>query len=239
MKKLILISTLLIVSASAYAGPKTKSTGSRLDTLGGNEKLVDMATSMDPGNRSRIVQKRIVDRNNALEFGLNYGTVAGGDSYLKSQNLGGTIDFHINPRISIGARYYDFGNDLTPEGRRVFQEAREAYEAGGRSYSIPDIDYPLRSAMGTISWYPVYGKTNLLDWGIAQFDLYLVGGYGQIELSSGWTNLSMAGTGVGLWMTKHLSARGEVRYQNYQDQIITGSRTINSVSLSLGLGLIL
>lgn len=238
MKKLTLItSALLTVSSLAFAGGKT--TTSRLETLGGNEKLVEMATSMDPGNRSRIVQKRLVDRNNSLELGVSYGAVAGGDSYLKTQNLGASVDFHINPRFSIGARYYDFGNDLTPEGQRMFQEARNAYNAGGRTYSIPDIDYPLRSAMGTLSWYPVYGKTNLLDWGIAQFDLYLIGGYGKIELSSGWTNLSMAGTGVGLWLTKHLSARGEVRYQNYQDQIITGSRNINSISMSLGFGLIL
>lgn len=238
MKKLTLItSALLTVSSLALAGGKT--TTSRLDTLGGNEKLVEMATSMDPGNRSRIVQKRLVDRNNSLELGVSYGAVAGGDSYLKTQNLGASVDFHINPRFSIGARYYDFGNDLTPEGQRMFQEARNKYNAGGQVYAIPDIDYPLRSAMGTLSWYPVYGKTNLLDWGIAQFDLYLIGGYGKIELSSGWTNLSMAGTGVGLWLTKHLSARGEVRFQNYQDQIITGSRNINSLSMSLGFGLIL
>lgn len=238
MKNLILIASLALMTTSAVAAG-SKSTSSRLDTLGGNEKLVDMATSMDPGNRSRIVQKRIVDRNNALEMGINFGTKAGGDSYLNTQSLGASLDFHINPRISIGARYNDYGNELTPEGKRVFNEARESYEAGGRSYSIPDIDYPLQSAMATVAWYPVYGKTNLLDWGIAQFDLYLVGGYGQIELSSGWTNLSMAGTGVGLWMTKHLSARGEVRYQNYQDQIITGSRNINTVNLSIGFGYIL
>lgn len=231
----IVFTSLTLMASVGFA----KSTASKLDTLGGNDKLVDMATSMDPGNRSRIVQKRIVDRNNTFEMGVNYGTVAGGDSYLKTQNLGASLDFHINPRFSIGARYYDYGNELTPEGRRVFEEARNAYNAGGRSYSIPDIDYPLRSAMGTVAWYPVYGKTNLLDWGIAQFDLYLVGGYGQIELSSGWTNLAMAGTGIGLWMTKHLSARAEVRYQSYQDKIITGPRDINAVNLSVGFGFLL
>jgi outer membrane beta-barrel protein len=234
MKNLILIAITLMASVGF-----AKSTTERLDTLGGNEKLVDMANSMDPDNRSRIVQKRIVDRHNTFEFGANYGMVAGGDSYLKTQNLGASVDFHINPRISIGARYYDYGNQLTPEGERVFRQARADYDAGGRSYAIPDIDYPERSMLGTVAWYPVYGKTNLLDWGIAQFDMYLVGGYGQIQLSSGWTGLSMAGTGIALWMTKHLSARAEIRYQGYKDQIITGPRDISTVSMSVGLGLML
>jgi outer membrane beta-barrel protein len=235
LANVFLIVILTTLTSSAFA----RSTSETLDTLGGNEKLLDMANSMDPGNRSRIVQKRIVDRNYTLEFGGNYGMVAGGDSYLKTQNLGASVDFHINPRVSIGARYYDYGNQLTPEGERVFQQARAAYEAGGRSYAIPDIDYPLHSYMGTLSWYPMYGKTNLLDWGIAQFDLYLIGGYGQIALSSGSTGLAMAGTGMALWMTKHLSARAEVRYQGYKDQIITGPRNINTVSMSVGLGFLL
>lgn len=235
MKNSLLIAGLTLLASVSFA----RSTSSRLDTLGGNEKLVDMATSMDPGNRSRIVQNRIVDRHNTFEFGGSYGMVAGGDSYLRTQNLGASVDFHINPRISIGARYYDYGNQLTPEGQRVFQDARDAYNAGGRSYSIPDIDYPLHSMMGTVSWYPVYGKTNLLDWGIAQFDMYLIGGYGQIQLSSGSTNLAMAGTGIALWMTKHLSARAELRYQGYKDQIITGPRDINTVNMSVGLGILL
>jgi len=235
ISNVILIASLTLITSVGFA----KSTSDELDTLGGNDKLVDMANSMDPGNHSRIVQKRIVDRNDTFEFGGNYGMVAGGDSYLKTQNLGASIDFHINPRVSVGVRYYDYGNQLTPEGQRVFQEARNAYNAGGQSYAIPDIDYPLHSTMGTVSWYPVYGKTNLLDWGIAQFDMYLIGGYGQIALSSGSTNLAMAGTGVALWMTKHLSARAEIRYQAYKDQIITGPRDINTVNMSLGLGFLL
>lgn len=210
-----------------------------VDTLGGNEALVNMASSLDPKNRSRIVQSRIVDRHLRLEMGLNYGATAGGDSYLKTQSFGAAADFHINPRWSLGARYYDHGSDLTPEGRRTFQEAREAYEAGGRSYVIPDIDYPLRSVIGVVNWYPMYGKTNFFDVGIAQFDLYLLAGAGQIELSSGWTSLMTGGAGIGLWLSQHVSARGEIRYQTYKDQIITGPRNIHAVVGSFGLGFLL
>ncbi len=228
-----------LIFASITNSSFAASTSKQLDTLGGNKKISEMAAAMDPENKARIVQKRLVDRHNTIELGINYGAVAGGDSYLKTQNLGASVDYHFNPQFSLGVRYYDYGNALTSEGRRVFDEARAAYAAGGRSYIIPDIDYPLNSTMAVVNWYPVYGKTNLLDWGIAQFDMYLLAGGGQIQLSSGSTGLFTAGAGVGIWMTKHLSARLELRYQNYKDQIITGSRNIQTTTGTVGLGLIL
>lgn len=225
--------------AASQPAPKKINAAQDIDSLGGNEALVQMASSMDPDNRSRIVQNRLVDRYNRFEIGASYGGVAGGDAYMRTQNLGASLDFHLTPRWSLGVRYYDYGNDLTPEGRRAFEQAQAAYNAGGRSYSIPDIDYPLNSLIAVINWYPMYGKTNLMDIGIAQFDLYLVAGGGQMQLSSGPTSLLTGGAGVGLWMTQHLSARAELRYQNYKDQIITGSRNIDTVVGTFGLGFLL
>ena len=210
-----------------------------IDTLGGNKALMDMATSLDPDNRTRIVQQRIVDRHNRFELGLNYGLVTGGDPYLQTQGLGASLDYHLTPRWSLGARYTSYGNQLSSEGQRVFDDARSRYAAGGSSYVIPDIDYPLQSAIATVNWYPIYGKINLMDWGISQFDIYMLGGGGQIQLSSGWTNMYTAGVGMGFWMTKHWAMRTEFRYQNYQDQIITGSRNIQDYMFNMGMGYIL
>ena len=236
--KLLIASLLSIVSLVTSVG-HAADTSKQIDSLGGNQALVDMATSMDTNNRTRIVQKRIVDRHNELELGLNYGAVAGGDSYMQTQDFGASMDYHITPRWSLGVRYYDYGNSLTPEGQRVFDKAREDYKTTGSNYQIPDIDYPLRSAMAVVDWYPIYGKTNLLDYGIAQFDMYLLAGDGQIQLSSGWTNIATAGMGMAFWLSRHFSARAEVRYQNYHDQIITGPRTINSFTGSVGIGFML
>lgn len=210
-----------------------------LDTLGGNDALLEKATALDPENRSRIVQKRIVDRDLRLELGVNYGGVAGGDPYLKTQNIGGAVDFHINPRWSFGLRYLDYGNDLTSEGARMLTDARARYDQGGRTYVIPDIDYPIQSAMAVVDFYPIYGKTNLLDMAIAQFDMYLLAGGGQIQLSSGWTSIYTAGAGIGFWIGQHMTIRTELRYQNYKDQIITGPRTINGIVGTAGIGFML
>lgn len=237
MKQLISVLILLVISSAALAqGKKRIDFGKDVDQLGGNRALLEMAHAIDPENRTRIVQKRAVDRYNRFELGLNYGGHFGGDAYVRTQSVGLNMDFHLSPRWSLGARYVDHGNDLSPEGRRAFSEAQQAYETGGRTFVVPDIDYARRSAFATVSWYPVYGKTNLLDRGIAQFDFYLLAGAGQVELSSGWTSLGTAGVGMGVWLNHNLTARGEVRYQNYKDQIITGSRQIHAAVATVGLG---
>ncbi|MBS1969866.1 MAG: outer membrane beta-barrel domain-containing protein [Bdellovibrionales bacterium] len=251
--KVLTLSTLLLASLSVAAAPKTtKKTAPApqqqqakqidfnkdVDGLGGNDALMEMSERLNPETKSRIVQDRIVDRHNRLEVGINYGGVMGGTTYVQTQNIGATLDFHLTPRWSIGARYYSYQNQETPEGKRIYDEAL-ANKNNGLSSTIVDIDRPQNATMGTINWYPVYGKINFFDKAIAQFDFYLLAGGGQIVLESGPTGIATAGLGFGLWMTKHVSARAEIRYQAYKDQIVTGSRDINSAAATIGLGWIL
>lgn len=209
-----------------------------IDTLGGNKELMEMAEKVKSTSRSRIVQERIVDRHNTFEFGLSYGNIFSGDSYLKTQSVGVAADYHFTPRWSLGLRYYDFGNSLTKEGQRIFDEARAAYAAGGHAH-IVDVDSPLNATLAVVNWYPIYGKTSFLDIGITQFDIYLLAGGGTINLSSGNTSVLTTGLGLGAWITKHLTSRLEIRYQKYEDQIITGSRNLDTLVGSIGLGWIL
>ncbi len=225
-------------SAKGKAPAKQINASEDIDTLGGNKELMEMADKIKSTSRSRIVQERIVDRRNTLEFGLSYGSVFGGDAYLKTQAIGFNVDYHITPRWSLGVRYYDFGSSLTSEGQRIFDEARASYQAGGRA-TIVDIDTPQNATVAVVNWYPIYGKTSFLDMGVTQFDLYLLAGGGNMTLSSGNTSLLTAGVGLGAWISRHVSARAEVRYQKYEDQLVTGSRNLDTVVGSLGLGWIL
>lgn len=230
-----------IASTSAFASGKSSkkiNAEQDIDSLGGNKELMNMAQKIQSTSRSRIVQDRIVDRNNTLEFGLNYGSVFGGDAYQKTQTLGFALDYHMTPRWSLGLRYQDYGNSLTPEGQRVFAMARENYEAGGRGNAV-DIDSPQSSMMAILNWYPIYGKTSFLDLGVTQFDIYLLGGGGTMTLSSGDTTVLTGGLGLGAWITRHISGRAEIRYQTYEDQLVTGSRKLDTVVGSIGLGWIL
>lgn len=216
--------TLLIFLLSITA--KAASVSQDMDSLGANQELLMKARAMDPGNRVRVVQNRKVDRNWRFELGLNYGMVAGGDSYLNTNNLGGQIEMHVNPRWSVGARYYNSSNTFTSEGRRVYNEAA-ARSANKQEYTIFDSDYVKSTTFGTISFYPIYGKMNLFDWAITQFDMYLMAGYGQVQLGSGSSPTWTAGTGFGIWLTSWMASRLEVRYQNYHDKISSTSADRN------------
>lgn len=241
---LFILAAALSVSTGALAQSKARTASKNIDVandvdnLGGSKALVEMATAMDPKNKARIVQNRQVDRNLRLELDVNYGGVAGGDSYLKTQKVGVGAEFHINPRWSLGVRYNDYGSNLTAEGQRVFQEARDAYDKGNKAV-FPDIDTPQNSVVGTLSWYPIYGKTNLMNMGIAQFDMYLLAGGGQMTLASGPTSLLTGGAGVGFWVSQHFSIRTEITYNNYKDKIATGERNLHTVNGQIGIGLLL
>ena len=182
--KVLTLSAIVLFSLNTLAAPKAakKSAVNRaqqakqinfakdVDGLGGNDALMDMAQRLNPETRSRIVQNRLVDRNLRLEVGLTYGGVMGGTTYLQTSNVGASLDFHITPRWSIGARYYDYTNNLTPEGQRIFDTARTANEANTPATTV-DIDSPYNAKMAVISWYPMYGKINFFDKAIAQFDV--------------------------------------------------------------------
>ena len=237
------IATTLFCSLNVLASTGKKvNPKADIDTLGGNQEIMDMAQNIKSTSRSRIVQNRIIDRNMALEMGLTFGNVFGGDSYLRTQSLGASLDFHINPRWSLGARYYDYGSSLTPEGERISSKARNT-PAGGTSNSF-DIDTPQNSVMAVINWYPIYGKTSFLDIGVTQFDLYVLAGGGQMNLSSGSTPVYTGGIGLGAWLSKHVTARAEIRYQTYQDQLSDGSpqlisRNLDTVVGTVGFGWLL
>lgn len=211
-----------------------------VDTLGGNEDLIKMAQSLKSQTRARIVQDRIVDRRNKVEFAVSYGGIIGGDSYLKTQALGLNANYHISPRWSLGVQYTDFTNDLTPEGKRMYAQREANRNAGnGLPSALVSFDLPLSSTMAVLNWYPIYGKTSFLDMGITQFDLYMIAGAGQIELYSGSSPIISAGVGVGAWLSKHLSLRAEIKYQTYQDKPISDSRTLHTGSANVGIGWIL
>lgn len=207
----------LALGSSAFA--KEVDFNKDVDTLGGNKPLMDMAQALDPENRARIVQRRTVDRNDRLELGLSVGGIAGGDTYLQTHSVGLNADFHLNPHWALGLRYNDYGNDLSPEGQRMFNDYRNNVAAGA-SGLFPDIDPPNQSGLGLIEWYPIYGKINMFDSAIAQFDLYLLGGAGEIQLATeGWVPMYTAGGGVGFWINNNWTARIETRWQNYHDEV--------------------
>lgn len=209
------------------------------ESLGSSQALLKKAKALDPENKVRVVQKRAVDRDLRLEISGHYGTLNGGDSYVKTQTGGAQVEFHITPRWSLGYRYDNYFNALTAEGDKIYREASNAIAIGNQA-SLPEIDFPLSSHLATVSWYPIYGKLNLFDMAVTQFDLYVLAGAGTIVLDSGQrAALTSLGGGAGFWFTQHLMSRMEVRYQGYENPIYSSNPKVNNMVLHFSLGFLL
>ncbi len=204
------------------------------DGLGENKDLFDAAKSLHPDLNVTVVQERIVKRRNRLEIAPELAVVAGGDAYINTSSYGLTLNYHVVPWISVGARYSSFTNTLTSEGESLLAGQNSTVPA-----FVPDIDYPDSLTMGFVNFYPIYGKLNTLNMGITHFDVYLTAGYGNMDLKKGKTNTWTAGLGVGLWWSQHFSTRLELRYQTYEAQRYNGPVSLDNTVASLQVGYIL
>ncbi|MEK7357686.1 MAG: outer membrane beta-barrel domain-containing protein [Bdellovibrionota bacterium] len=229
----------LVLAIAALTTQAQAAVSSDLETLGSNQEIVKRANRLESRSRIAIVQNRAVDRRMRLELGVNYAPVASGDSYLRTQNYGGAIDFHIVPKFSLGVRFQQSLNSLTSEGKNQFQMAQDAKARGSVDYRVPDIDYPEQSIIGVATWYMLYGKLNFFDVKTVQFDLYSLAGAGTQKLASGDTPTYTAGGGIGFWLNNHLTSRFEMRWQGYQDKVYTGTRDLNLIMANFGIGVLL
>lgn len=204
------------------------------DSLGGNDVLLEKAQALNPEVRVRVVQDRIVQRRNRWEFSPEISSVFGGDAYNSTQNVGLNAHYHITPHWSVGAKYNYSFNQLRTEGEALIAEAKAKDSA-----TIPDIDFPKQQMMAVVNWYPVYGKMNIFDLGVAHFDLYALAGAGQIQLRSGSTGVYSFGGGIGFWISQHLSTRIEVSQQVYKAKRFNGEVGMNTSVAGVQIGYML
>ena len=90
-----------------------------------------------------------------------------------------------------------------------------------------------------MNWYPLYGKINWFERSVVHFDIYALGGYGQVRLNSGPTSTYTAGGGIGLWITQHFTTRLEMRYQTYAAKYYAGTKDLDLTVGSLQMGWLL
>ncbi len=235
--KLLTLATLCLMVSPAIAAEIEK----EFEGLGGNRVLLEKAKAFNPGQEVTIVQERLVPRRNRVELAPEFSGTFGGDTYTNTQAIALNVHYHITPRWSVGLRYGHNFNQLSEEGKATARRAQEDYlkDRANPTAAVPTVDYPKSETFATLYWYPIYGKMNLLDRGVAHFDFYALGGYGQVNLSSGNTPSYTAGGGFGFWWTKHFSSRIEMRYQNYTAKYFEESTKMDLAIASLQLGWLL
>lgn len=240
MKALVLILSLFILANIAVAADSNNNSSLKKEfqTLGDNKDVIERVKKMDSQQKVRIVQNRLVDRNNRIEIAADFGALFGADTYVKTSNLGAQLQYHLNPNWSFGFEYQKAYNDLSAEGQRQYDKAYACQQGGesGCTERFVGVDFPLETQMATISFYPIYGKMNLFDSGIAQFDVYTRLGYGKKKLHSGSSDVIAAGLGIGIWLNNYITSRLEVRYENYKDLLDIKPRNQNAVTAIASVG---
>ncbi len=236
IQQFILITQL--VSTIAYA--ETKSLQNDFKTLGDNAEVVERVQKLDSRQKVRVVQNRMMDRTNRLEAAVNAGLLSGGDSYVQTKNLGLMLQYHLTPRWSFGISYEKNYNKLTDEGTKQYELAYQCQKDDSSCRQLfPAVDFPMDTKMVSVSFYPIYGKLNLFDSKIAQFDIFTSLAYGQKALASGVSNVFAGSVGVGIWLNTFLTARLEGRFENYTDLLKTEKRMQNAMSVIASLGIML
>ena len=93
--------------------------------------------------------------------------------------------------------------------------------------------------MAIANVYPLYGKLNLFDMGVAHFDLYGLAGLGVVQLKSGNAATVSLGAGAGLWLSRNWDTRVELRWQRYRGRRFDGPSDMNLAVLSWQVGYLL
>lgn len=219
-----------------------------LDSLGGNDVLLERAEVLNPEKKIEVVQDRVVSRRMRSEMNIEYGGVVGGDAYVKTEGLSLAYNLHFSPRWSLGLKGSYYMNRLSDEGKYSIDKAQKVNENLSKQAKsefdslglIPVIDYPKYAGYLLANWYPFYGKLNLHDLGVVQYDIYTLLGGGQIELKSGPTTAITAGGGMGFWLSQHLTSRFEVRYETYEAKRLAGNKErMNLTVLGFSMGYLL
>ena len=222
--KFLMIFLTVLFSISAHADIMKD-----FDSLGGNDVLIDRAKMLQPDKNVSVVQARTVARRWRNELSLGYNNVIGGDAYLETQMLNLDYHLHINPRWTVGLSYFNAYNKLSKEGRYLL----------ATDELIPDVDHPKSGYEVVGNFSPIYGKVNMFDMGVLQFDMYAILTYGNITLDSGATSTYSVGAGLGLWLSQHLSSRLEIRQRFYEAQRIGGSTNVETTVAGVSFGYLL
>ena len=225
--KHIIFSIIILASINTYADELMKD----FDSLGGNKILLEQAQALQPDQKVSIVQNRIVSREKRVEVAPEAGLVLGGDSYVQTRSMGLNGHYHFNPRWSLGLKYQTNFNSLSPEAESMINDSQTLGKA-----LVPDIDFPKQQGFALINWYPFYGKVNVLDKGIAHFDVYGLLGYGNVQMKTSTSDAWTVGGGIGFWLSQHLTTRLEMRYQTHKAQRLTGPSQLHLTVASFQMG---
>ena len=213
MKRLISLAlmTFTSIGIAAEENDLTK----KLDDLRVPDNKVTPLISKD---KLYIVNQRYSSLLNRHEVSLSGANNFTSVSHLDSKQTGFQYRYHINPKWSVGLRYNNYYNELTPAGEKLFKEQR----------LLPDTDFALKSTSALITYNTIYGKLRWSKDTVVYFDQYVSLGHGDIDLARGMQKLTTLDLGFAFWLGKHMSTRIGINNEFYSQRQISGTRDVHN-----------
>lgn len=213
MKRISSLLLLLLVGNSFAETDLTK----KLDDLRiPDDKISPMITK----DKLYIVNKRYSSLVNRHEVSLAGVSNLTSVSHIDNTALTGAYRYHINSTFSLGVKYNDYYNELTPAGEKLFNEEK----------ILPDTDFALKSTTAFLGVNTFYGKMRLTEQTIIYFDQYINLGYGEIELTeNGIQKLVNIDLGFVFWGGKHISTRFGLNNEFYSQRKINGLTNVHNM----------
>lgn len=188
--------------------------------------------------RLKVVQTYPIERARRFELGVRYGYQYSGDVYSMSQGLGVNAGYNINQYVGVLLDYNQYVSKLTQEGTNLKNNDIPNRLPAGREFVI-DVDSIKSSLHGSLVFYPMNGKLNLMDRKTLYFDPYISAGYGVVNTQRSSSNSIQATGGLSFYLTRGMSLKIENRFMTYETQGVAGKSRINSNQFGMMLGVLL
>lgn len=213
MKNLIYLPFLLL-SFSLCAAEKNDLSDKLDDLRVPNDKVTPLISQ----DKLYLVNQRYSSLINRHEFSFSGAHNFTSVSHMDSKQAGIQYRYHINPKWSVGLRYNNYFNELTPAGEKLFEDQK----------LLPDTDFALKSTSALLTYNTIYGKLRWTQDKVVYFDQYISLGYGDIELARGMQKLVSLDLGLAFWLGKNMSTRLGVNNEFYTQRQISGPTNIHN-----------
>jgi outer membrane beta-barrel protein len=169
------------------------------------------------------VQRMYVLRNGRFELAPSIGDTFN-DQYVTHPSLGAGLNYWITNVLAVGVNFLWY-QGIESESKLNFAIRRAARLA------VPITEYQLGAHLN-FTYVPIYGKFELFNDAIFQWDAYLVGGVGVLRtrpvavidpavrtFDFDWRVAFNAGIGLRVFVTKWLAVFGELRDYLYMEKL--------------------
>jgi len=178
--------------------------------------------------RHRLTKDRLFVKALRHELTL-YGGYYVSDLFDSTFVLGGAYTFFMSE---------NFGTEISVSWSRLRTSVADTIEQAN-AFDLQLGNDDVIRVFGSLAWSPLYGKLRLVAASIWRYDLYFLAGPGVVVDPLSFGAAGNFGIGVRVFLHRAVALRFEVRDYLYRQEILDEDFTVNDLSFTTGLSVLL